>query len=454
MADKSKAVVENPETGDLSQVKLSEDVTKQAVDLSVRAIAPVLREFGESIGSEMRDAMEASWERVAKAIEEGRPVNEDALQRKHNIAASSDQFVHGDELVDKTTARKVLNGFVASLAGGHRKGDFEAAKNYAAQGIQDKRVAYHVEKALSSSDFTQAGILVPDMIRDMIKELKDDAVVFFQMLQSESRITIRGSQTLPKELTRATAYYQDEAEDLMISDATYGQDRIVLKKLTALMVSSMELLIDGINIEPMIRRQLRRAYRLKYDSTLIRGTGSAYQPTGLRYQIADAHIEAAIKAGTEATAPEVHQSLVRAIANPKIDNHDVSNGTWLFNSTTWSGLWKRLTTDYHFPVFGAELAAGRLLGYRYLETNSIPANLNGDESEVYFALPDQISMFQGEEGVRVDASTDVSYKDGNGTLQSAWSRDEMAMKLIDRHEMHLEYPTAGSVITGVDWQNV
>jgi len=86
MADKSKAVVENPETGDLSQVELSEDVTKQAVDLSVRAIAPVLREFGESIGSEMRDAMEASWERVAKAIEEGRPVNEDALQRKHNIA--------------------------------------------------------------------------------------------------------------------------------------------------------------------------------------------------------------------------------------------------------------------------------------------------------------------------------------------------------------------------------
>lgn len=453
MADKNVAVIENPATGEAQAQKLSGDVTKQTVDLAVRAIAPVLKEWGASFGESMKDSMEFSFEKVAKAIEEGRPVNQEEIQKRHNIAASSDHFVHGDELVDKQTAKQVLNAYVQAIGGGHRKGDLDQAKSWAASGIQNKRVAHHVEKALTASDFSSAGILVPDMIRDMIKELKDNAVVFFQMV-GDSRVTIRGSQTLPKELTRATAYYQDEAEDLTVSDVSYGQDRIVLKKLTALMVASMELLIDGVNIEPMIQRQLRRAYRLKYDSTLIRGTGSAYQPTGLRYQIHPDHVQSAIKAGANATASEIHQNLVRAIANPKIDNHDVTNGTWLLNSTVWSGMWKRLTTDDHFPVFGAELLAGRLLGYRYLETNSIPSDLNGDESEVYFCLPDEISMFQGEEGVRVDASTDVSYKDGSGTLQSAWSRDEMAMKLIDRHEMHLEYPEAGSVITAVDWQNV
>lgn len=453
MANEDKVLVED-KNGEVSEVQLDGNVDYSTVQAAVKQIMPVVREHGNALGETIGDQIEKSLERIVKAREQDQPINAQPVSRRHGLDTAVDGYF--DEKQGKADAVKTLGLFSKAMSRDVSGGDVGRAHEFIKNQVNDKthgRQAQYLSKVLEESKFDSLGLLVPEIIRDTLKMIKDDAVVMRQI--SPTPITVRGNAVLPKELSLATAYYADESEDLTISDFRMGQEKIILKKLTVLIATSNELLQDGTNVEQLISRMMARVYRLKEDSTFIRSVGSNAQPKGLLHQVAAAHKNERTASSGTATVAEIHSDLVNAIVQPREDNHE-ADGVFMMNSTTWGGLWSRLTTDYHFAPFAAELMAGRVLGKQYYETNAIPNNLDfsgdatNDESEVYYLLPEYSLIFESDQ-IYVDASRDATYKDANSNDVSAFSRDQSVYRYIGRHDYYYEYEDGASVIQGVDW---
>jgi len=101
------------------------------------------------------------------------------------------------------------------------------------------------------------------------------------------------------------------------------------------------------------------------------------------------------------------------------------------------------------------MLAGRLLGLPFFETNQIPNNLDAsgdgsnDESELYLVVRPYMVIADAE-GMRLDASRDASYK-LDGTLVSAFSRDQIVHRLITRSDFYYEYSDGAVLVEGIDW---
>lgn len=443
MADKSQVLTQNPETGEVTATQLAGEVDAKSVNKAVAEMLPAFKQFGEGIGQSLRDVVEESMERVAKRIEQSQPVN-DPPERKysaHSVNADGD-------ILNREERAKVTGEYMKAF-GMVKAKDPSEALDFAKSTMKDGFIKEQVVKALSETDTGGLGILVPDVVRDQIKEIRDNAVVARQ-LAGPGMVLSNGSMTIPKEVALATAYYADENEDLTLTDFEMGQERITLRKLTVLIAASNELLKDGTNIERIINRQMARAFRLKENFELLRGTGTGLKPRGLINQIDDAHRFARTKAGADATVQEIREDLVTAMQLVMEDNHETSSGAWTFNSTVWAGLFKRLTTDFASAPYAAELLSGRVLGQPFFLTNAFPNNLAAEgPNDVMYVLRDYVMMIDAAD-IGFDASRDASYKSG-GTDVSAFSRDQTVYRLIGRHNIHLEYNTGGSVIHTVDW---
>jgi HK97 family phage major capsid protein len=443
MSDKSKALHQNPETGEVTQHELPGEVDYASVQRGIQEMLPAFKEFGEGLGQSLRDVVEESMETVAKRIEEGRPVNDPPANKykAHSVNADGD-------VIDAETREKVAGEYMKAFGRLQTRDPGEAAE-YVKHNMKDGFVKDQVLKALSESNTAKAGILVPETIRDQIKEIRDNAVTVRRMAPTPLTLS-NGSMTIPKEVALATAYYADENEDLTLTDFALGEDRITLRKLTVLIAASNELLKDGTNVERIINRQMARAFRLKENDKMLRGEGTNGQPRGIVNQIDTNHRFARAKAGADSTVQEIRDDLVKAIQLVMEDNHETDSGAWTFNSTTWAGLFKRLTTDYASAPFAAELLGGRILGQPYFLTNAMPNNLAAEgPSDVLYTLRDYIMIVDAAD-FEFDASRDASYK-SSGSDVSAFSQDQTVYRIIGRHNVHYEYPDGGSVIHTVDW---
>jgi len=447
MAEKAKVINED---GTESVVNIPEKVDKSAVDQALKTLTPLLREHGTAIGEAFADTVEKSMEKVAKAIEEGRALNEDAYLEQANRKNTTGHAVVDGEILSPQDRKQLTEQYLEAVMKGGRENAHGKEKALAI--AKNLGQARRLEKSLLASDFGSLGVTIPDEIFNGLKELKDDAVVIRQV--AGRNLTLRsGATSIPKEIANATAFYMDEAEDLTITDFEMGEDRIEPKKLTGLLVASNELINDGVNVGGLMADQLRRAYALKENATLIRGTGTAKQPMGLRYQINTDHVNDRKQAGSTSTVQEIRADLIDAVMQPQIDNHS-GEGAWILNAAIKSGLMKILTTDLTMAPFFAEIQAGRLFGAPVFVTNAIPDNLGaGDEGEVYYVHRNEL-MIVDSQGMTLDTSRDASYKNASGTLVSAFSRDQYVMRIIGRSTIHLMYPEAASVITAVDWNNL
>jgi HK97 family phage major capsid protein len=440
MGQKAKVIKEDGSEG---IVDVGDGVTKADVDKALSVMGPILREYGTSVGESIRDGMESGLEKLAKALEEERAINEEAVLERASRKYVKNGVI-GDDIMTDAERKGMLKDYMFAVTKAGRnmqRGDAER--------IATEMGSEFAAKALSASDYGSAGILIPDEIWNGLKEIKDDAVVI-RRVAGRNLVLKHGATSLPKELVSASAFYADESDDLTLTTFKRGEDRIEPKKLTVLIAVTNELMRDGANVGQIIIDQMRRAYALKENATLIRGTGTAKQPMGLRYQVDASHINARSQAGSSSTVQEIRNDLIDAMVNPMIANLDGA-GAWMFPAAVFGGLSKRLANDSSMAPFAAELNAGRLFGQPTFITNAIPDNLGaGDEAEVYFVLRNELMIVDSQD-LTLDTSRDASYKDSDGTLVSCFSRDEQVTRLIGRSDIHLMYPKAASVITTVDW---
>ncbi|HDU1806439.1 TPA: phage major capsid protein, partial [Klebsiella pneumoniae] len=97
-----------------------------------------------------------------------------------------------------------------------------------------------------------------------------------------------------------------------------------------------------------------------------------------------------------------------------------------------------------------EMAQGLLKGYPVQRTRAIPANLGtgGKETEIYFA--DFNDVVIAEDGnMKVDFSKEASYIDADGTLVSAFSRNQSLIRVVTEHDIGFRHPEGLVLGTGV-----
>ena len=443
MADKDTALVVD-DAGNEQQIKLPGDVTKATVDAALKAVLPVLREQGQKQAETLKDTLELSFERVAKAIEANRPINEDKVKQVNRLKAIDDAW-GATEKKSKQDAIRDLGQYFGAIK--RANGDLSRATELADSSYKNERV----KSILVESTMGDAGILVPEQVYSQMKRLFEDRSIIRQV--ASGRATMAGSTKINKEVALASAFYQGENEDLTLSTPEWGQDSISLKKLTVLCAATQELLTDAPNAAGLITQQMVRAYNIKENVQLLRGDGTAHAPKGLRKQIAAGNKFNRTKAGATATAQEIHEDLVKAMQKLWEANHEWTSPDevgWAMNGTTLAGLMKRLTTDYATGVFFAEVRAGRLMGSPIFNTNAIPNDIGGSSSEVYFGIREHMVIFDAET-MEFLTSNEASFKDSTGTLISAFSRQLQVMRMIGRHDFHLMYPEAAALIESVDW---
>lgn len=398
-------------------------IVAEAVDASVKAQVDPIR--AEQTGLFTRMLAGVSQPPVAKEV----PFAEKGLALARCIRATAASKMRG---TGADGAIQILRGW----------GNADLAEAWA-----DAR-----QKAMAAGDATAGGFLVPTQFSaEVIEYLRARAVV--RRLNARTIPVPTGTLKVPKLSGGATAYYIGENANATKSEPTTGQLTLTFKKLVTLVPMSNDLLrYNSVGADAMVRDDVVNAMRVREDSAFIRDTGSDSTPKGLRYWANTANVLAANgTVSVQNTFTDLGKLIQKLL---EADIPMISPG-WLIAPRIEIFLRTLLYSSTGIPVFRDEMAQGRLMGYPYASTTSIPTNLNtsgagsNDESEIY--LVDFAQALIGESmNLLVDSSQEAAYYDGSSVI-AAFSQDQTVVRAIAEHDFGMRHDKAIAVLTEVDW---
>jgi len=140
------------------------------------------------------------------------------------------------------------------------------------------RMENESEKGLSEGTDTAGGYLVRDDIRnEMIRKVEEVSPIFQNVTVKQ---TSGRSVLAPSEKDFALAYWDDELEDLKVSNPTFGREQIQVHKLRSSVYVTLEELEDAVfNLPSELNRQFGIKSAQKMNQAFINGT-SVKQPEG------------------------------------------------------------------------------------------------------------------------------------------------------------------------------
>lgn len=314
----------------------------------------------------------------------------------------------------------------------------------------DRRLDFNAVQASNIS--TAGGFLVPETYsRELVEYLRYKSVV----MPNARNVPFAGTMVMPVQTGGVAGNWIGENEDDPAQDLTFGQIRLVSRKCRALVASSMELIRNSSpEADTIIRDDLAGALAEAIDLAFIRGTGIGEIPKGMRYWAATA----GVVNGTGTTPAQIEADLVGMMARIfAAKKSQIGNLRWFMPSRSYFKLYNlryAIGTDPVSLVFNEiRNAQPTLLGVPVSVSDQIPITLSpGTVTEIY--LVDMSDAIVGtEHGVEIAASDVAAYKDGAGNLQSAFSRDQLVIRAIARHDFVMRRPEAVQVLTGsnVTW---
>ena len=296
------------------------------------------------------------------------------------------------------------------------------------------------------------GFLVPEDVSTEVIELLRPASVVTAM---GPRIVPmpNGNMTSNRRASGAAFGYGGEQQDAPATGVTFGQVKLSAKKLSGIIPVSNDLLrSSSIAVDRMIRDDAVEDAAQIQDRHFLRGVGTDYAPKGLRYQhtgtsYATTHV---LPMTASPDLQKVDNDLGRlelALGNA---NLPFTGAHWIMSPRT--AMYLTNLRDGNGNKVYPEMSENMLRKKPVHITTEIPDNLGngGDESEIMLALPSQILV--GEHmGIEIAMSTEAAYKDAQGEMQAAFSRDETLMRMIMQHDIGLRHLAAVSILTGVTW---
>lgn len=294
------------------------------------------------------------------------------------------------------------------------------------------------------------GFLVPEDVSGEVIELLRPASV---IMRGGPRVVPlpNGNLTMNRVATGSTFSYTGEQQDIGATGMTLGQVKLSAKKLTGLIPISNDLLRSAsLAADRLVRDDIVEGSALAMDANFLRSAGGDNAPLGLRHQLtgtafAASNILGATGANTLASITADLGRMELALLNANVQ---LTGAAWIGAPRTMMRL--RNIRDGNGNFAFPEMQTGTLRGLPFLNTTTVPINLNGAESELYLiAFP---HVLVGEHsGLEIATSTEAAYKDGTGTMQAAFSRDETVIRAIEHHDIGLRHLAAVAVLTGVPW---
>ena len=295
------------------------------------------------------------------------------------------------------------------------------------------------------------GFLVPEDVGSEVIELLRPISVVTAMNPRFVPMP-NGNMTTNRRATGANFDYGGEQQDAPATGYTYGQVKLSAKKLRGIIPISNDLLRSSSTaVDRMVRDDAVEDAAQIQDRHFLRGAGTDYAPKGFRYQhtgtpFAATHV-LAMTANPD--LQKVDNDLGRlelALANA---NLVVTGAHWIMSPRT--AMFLTNLRDGNGNKVYPEMANGQLRMKPVHITTEIPDNLGaGNESEIMLVHPAHVMV--GEHmGIEIAMSTEAAYKDAEGNMQAAFSRDETLMRMIMQHDIGLRHLAAVAILTGVTW---
>lgn len=310
----------------------------------------------------------------------------------------------------------------------------------------------HRKSVNSAGDVASGGALIPPQLSDeVIPLLVADSVMMKTAGGLRGMPMPTGAIAIPRQTSGASVSYI--GENSAPTPSTPGTDLVNLnyKKLAAVIVMSNDLLkFGGAKVDAWIRDRLVIDSSLKFDISVLRGTGTANEIAGVKTLMASGNKITA----TNSTTPTLAQvdsdlySLIGAMEDANVPD----DGTWgLFFAPRIKRFLAQLRDGVGQYIYRKEMDEGTLLGYPFGKTTQIPKNLGGGNeteiyairmSDVYYGVADELEIMFAPNG---------DYDDGTGTVKSGFSLDQSPIRAISRHDVKLAHPESAAMLQVVKW---
>ena len=334
----------------------------------------------------------------------------------------------------------------------YNKVSLEKAAEFIANRFGDDIVA----RALNSGITGEGGALIPqDFMADLIELLR--AMTAVRGANPMEVGMPMGNLTIPRLAGGATASYQNELDDIAVSQERFDDVNFVAKKLTAMVPVSNDLIRRApIGVEEVVRDDLVQTIARREDLAFLRGDGSDKGPIGMRHLCLPANL---ITVTAMPATPAPGDQLTAILAGASAAILALQNGMsrmirpcWIMAPTIARFLATARDQVGGF-YFKDEIARGTFEGYPIRLTQQIPTNLaiatfaNG--SEIYFV--DMADFVIADTyNVVVDASDVAAYNDGT-SMVSAFQRDQSLFRVIAEHDVNMRHLQSLVVLLTQDW---
>ena len=196
-----------------------------------------------------------------------------------------------------------------------------------------------------------------------------------------------------------------------------------------------------------MRDDVVRVMAVVEDLNFMRGDGFAGTPKGLRNWDIAANVTATN--GTTATQIETDfKDLLQALEG---SNVPMLRPAWVMNSRSKNHLFTLRDANGALIFPEIRLPQPTVYSFPVLLSTQVPITQGaGTATEVM--LVDFSQVILGEvDSIEVDVSRETAYVDSEGTMRSAWSRNQTVVRAILRHDLGVKHPEAIAVKTGVTW---
>ena len=313
-----------------------------------------------------------------------------------------------------------------------------------------------VARALNSGVTGEGGALIPqDFMADLIELLR--AMTAVRGANPMEVGMPMGNLTIPRLAGGATAAYQNELDDISISQERFDDVNFVAKKLTAMVPVSNDLIRRSpIGVEEIVRDDLVQTIARREDLAFIRGDGTDKGPVGLRHLVQASNL---ITVTAMPATPAPGDQLTAILSGASAAILALQNGmsrmirpTWIMAPTIarFISLARDQVGGFYWKD---EIERGMWEGYPIRLTQQIPTNLvmgaNTKASEIYFC--DMADFVIADTyNVVVDASDVAAYNDGTNMV-SAFQRDQSLFRVISEHDCNMRHLQSLVVLLTQDW---
>ena len=334
----------------------------------------------------------------------------------------------------------------------YHKVSMEKAAEFVATRFGDDLVA----RALNAGITGEGGALIPqDFLADLIELLRANTVV-----RGSGPMEVgmpMGNLTIPRLAGGATASYQNELDDIAISQERFDDVNLSAKKLTAMVPVSNDLIRRApIGVEEVVRDDLVQTIARREDLAFLRGDGTDKGPIGMRNRALAANV---ITVAAMPATPQPGDQLTAILAGASAAILALQNGMSRMIRPTWfmAPTVKRFISLARDQVGGFywkdELERDMWEGYPVRVSQQIPTNLTISTytkgSEIYFC--DMADFILADTyNVVVDASDVAAYNDGT-SIVSAFQRDQSLFRVIAEHDVNMRHLQSLVVLLTQDW---